>query len=252
MLSIGKYIPSLPFLLISIVTLPITSKLFKTTGTKIIMNIVRMVLVFLLLFAFVILSFVDLANKPLYLSETVHKELLNIYDQKLHDWPVPFETEMVNTEYGDVFVMKSGLSEAPPLLLLHAASMGSWSWKYNMDSLSLYHRIYAIDFIGEPGKNRLKDFRHIPEDGKALSDLYTDITDKLGITKKYSIVAASFGGYIALSHAIHASGRVDKITLLGPMGITPATSSVNTKLILYSLFPFNIFQDAMRHWEMIR
>jgi pimeloyl-ACP methyl ester carboxylesterase len=83
-----------------------------------------------------------------------------------------------------------------------------------------------------------------------LSDLYTDITNKLGITEQYSIIAASFGGYIALSHAIFESGRVDKIVLLGPMGITPATSSVNTKLILYSLFPFKMFQENMRQWAL--
>jgi len=250
MISIGRYLPSIAFLLMSIGTLPLYAKFFKTTGIKILMNVLRVVLVFILLLAFIVFSFIDLANKPLYLTEETHRELLRIYDQKLQSWPVSFEEKIINTEYGEVYAMISGPVEAPPVLLLHAASMGSWSWQYNVDSLSRKYRTYAIDFIGEPGKCHLNDIKHLPMDGKMLSDLYTDITDKLGITEQYSIIAASFGGYVALSHAIHESGRVDKIVLLGPMGITPATSSVNTNLILYSLFPFRMFQDDMRHWAL--
>ena len=249
-LSLGRLLPAIPILLICLVVAPLLGKLFKKKGVKIVMFFVRAILVLLLLFAFMILSVFHIGNQPLYESNEYKENLLKIYDSKLENWPVLFETRLIETECGKVHVIVSGSEDAPPLLLLHAASMSSWSWLYNVDSLAQDYRLYAIDFIGEPGKNIVSDMNKIPMDSKSLYEYYNHIISELGITEKYNIVAASFGGYIAVNQAVHSPERIDKIALLGPMGLTPATSSVNTKLMLYMLFPIKAFQDKMLNWAM--
>jgi pimeloyl-ACP methyl ester carboxylesterase len=196
------------------------------------------------------LSFFHSARQPLYKSIEIKEKLWQVYNTKLEQWPVPYETRFVETEYGQIHVIISGPEDAPPVLLLHAASMGAWSWLYNVEALTGDFRTYAVDYIGEPGKSELMDMNKVPADGEALSDLYGHIADELGIAAPYDLVAASFGGYIAVNHALHAPERVGKVVLLGPMGITPATSITNVKLVLYMLFPLKIFHNRMLHWAL--
>lgn len=249
-LSLGRLLPSIPLLLICIVVVPLLGQLFKKKGVKIAMFFVSTILVVVLLFAFIMLSFIYTAKQPLYQSNEFKEKLWQIYDSKLEKWPVPYETRIIETDCGTVHIIVCGPEEAPPVLLLHAASMSSWSWLYNMKVLVHDYRTYAIDFIGEPGKCILTDLNKIPMDDKSLNEFYMHIIRELGITDNYNIVGASFGGYIAVNHAIHSPERVKKIVLLGPMGLTPATSSTNTKLMLYMLFPLKAFQDKMMYWAL--
>jgi len=248
--SLGRLLPSIPLLVISLLVNPLVGGLFKRKSVRITMFFVRIILAVFMLFAFVILSFIYSSQQPLYQSSELKQKLWKIYDAKLAQWPVPNTIRIVECDYGKVHVIISGPEEAPPVLLLHAASMGGWSWLYNVEALSQDYRTYAIDYIGEPGKSVLTDMNKVPMDGKALSDLYGHIADELGISEPYYLIGASFGGYIAVNHAIHAPERIKKIALLGPMGITPATSNVNTKLILYMLFPLKPFQDKMLSWAL--
>ena len=249
-LSLGRLIPSIPLLVICIITSPPAGTLFKKRSVRIAMYFARGILVLVLLFAFIMLSFIHSVNEPLYKSDELKSAFIRIYDSKLGQWPVSYETRSIETECGEVFVIMSGPEDAPPLLLFHASSMGSWSWLYNIETLAQNHRTYAVDFIGEPGKSELIYSDKIPQDSKSLDEFYREIIGKLGITGNYSITGASFGGYIAVNHAILSPKRIDKIVLLSPMGLTPATSSVNTKLILYSLFPLKIFENSMLYWAM--
>ena len=48
-----------------------------------------------------------------------------------------------------------------------------------MEFLNQYYRTYAIDNIGEAGRSALTDLKYFPNDGKAICNLYVEITDKL-------------------------------------------------------------------------
>jgi len=134
-------------------------------------------------------------NKPqsIYKSPDVEGKLMAIYDERLEQWPVSHEIIYVDTSYGKVHVIASESREAPPVLLLHASCLSSWSWIYNVEELSKHYRVYAIDTIGDAGKSVLNDLDNYPQDGKALSDLYIEISDKLGAQHAY-VVGASQGG----------------------------------------------------------
>ncbi|MFX1520127.1 MAG: alpha/beta fold hydrolase [Promethearchaeota archaeon] len=168
-------------------------------------------------------------KQSIYRSPDFEAKLMTMYDARLEQWPSPYKSTFLNTYYGKVHVIISGPKDAPPVLLLHAAGMSASSWLYNIEGLNRHYRTYAIDNIGEVGKSVLNDLNSFPNDGKALSELYTEISDKLGVDTAYAI-GASNGGFIATNHALYAPERVKKLVLLGPMGVTPATDSTIQKI----------------------
>lgn len=182
----------------------------------------------------------------IYKSPAIEARLMAIYDAKMAEWPVPYAERFVETEYGPVHVIVSGPEDGPPLLLLHASGVSSWSWIYNVAGLSQTYRIYAIDLIGDVGKSRFTDFNHTVRTAEDQARLYTEITDKLGIDKAY-IVGASDGGAIASNYARFAPERVEKMVLLAPMGYAGATSAV-MRIMLAQFFPLKPVQDSTFGW----
>jgi len=248
-IAAGRFVPAIPLLIITLLLLPPVGAAVRKLTSKSLHWLVRGLLIIVLLVIFVILSFSTIANEPLYKSPEVQAGLMKIYDQKLAEWPVPYETTYVQTMYGKVHVVISGPDDAPPLLLLHAASLPSWSWKSIIKGLNEHYRTYAIDYIGEANRSILNDPKNFPADGRALSDLYVDISSKLGVAQSH-VIAASVGGYVATNYALHAPERVEKLVLLGPMGLTPATGTVALKLMIGTLFPIQLSKDAMYHWAL--
>jgi len=161
---------------------------------------------------FILLS-VYTPKTSIYRSEKHKKELRAIYNEKMKDWPDGYEDIMIETSYGTVHVVACGDKMNPPILLLHAASMGAHSWAENLPALLNKYRVYAIDNIGEGNKSELADVLVFPSDGKELADLYAELTDELGIERS-PIIGASNGGFITLIYAYYYPDRVSRIALL--------------------------------------
>lgn len=184
----------------------------------------------------------------IFFTPDVKAKMMGIYDAKLAQWPTPYETQYVDTSYGKVHVIISGPEDAPPVLLLNAGQMSGWSWITNVGALNEHYRTYAIDAIGEPGKSELSDIEHFPRNGKEWSDLLVEITTILGIDKAY-VVGASNGGFQALHYAILHPERIEKLALLGAMGLTPSTNENIVRIALSQMFPFKWLQDNTVQWS---
>lgn len=184
----------------------------------------------------------------IYFTPQVQSEMMAIYDAKLSDWPTSYEIRYVDTTYGRVHVILSGPEDAPPVLLLNAGQMAGWSWVANVGTLNKQYRTYAIDTIGEPGKSELSDINHFPQNGTDWSDLLVEITDQLGVEKAF-VVGASNGGFLALNYAIHHPERIEKIVLLGAMGLTPSTNENIMRIAFSQMFPLQFVQDNTIRWS---
>ena len=182
----------------------------------------------------------------IYKSPEIKARLMEIYDEKMKEWPVPYEDVFVDTSYGKVHVIVSGPEDAPPLVLLHASGVAGWSWKYNVAELSQHYRTYAIDLISDAGKSEFTTLDHIMKDGKDLAELYTEITDQLGVEKAY-VAGASEGGFIGTNYALYPPERVEKLALLGPMGYSGATQSI-VRIMFAQFFPLKPIQDSTFSW----
>jgi len=194
----------------------------------------------------VILSFVLNPAKSIYKSDSYKEKLIEIYDSKLAAWPVPYESIYVNTQYGKIHVIVSGQENAPPVLLINASALSGWSWIHNVKELNKQFRTYAIDNIGEGGKNELLAPGNIPKTGKEIAEFYSEICDSLGIEKAH-VIGASVGGFISTNIALHAPDRVEKLVLLGSMGYGSTNKTIVAMTIAQG-FPIKPIQDATFKW----
>ncbi len=245
MVLMGNLLQAIPLLGATLLLLPPVRTLIHDQIGKSLSPWIYVISLVVLLFAF---SWLGSFNKltSIYTSPEIKAQLLEIYDARMEEWPVPYESVYLDTSYGKVHVIVSGPEDAPPLLLLHASAVAAWSWTYNVETLSQHYRTYAIDLIGDAGRSEYDDIEHRMETGQDQVELYTEITDQLGVEKAY-VVGASEGGFIGSNYALHAPERVEKLVLLGPMGYAGATQSIMT-ITLAQMFPLKPIQESTFRW----
>lgn len=198
------------------------------------------------LWAGVMLSFALNPAESIYKAERYKEKLNEIYDAKLAAWPVPYESVFLDTPYGKVHVIVSGNENDPAILLVNASALAGWSWIHNVQELSKEYRTFAIDNIGEGGKNEMLAPGNIPKTGEEIADFYSGLCDQLGIQKAH-VVGASIGGFISTNIALYAPERVNKLVLLGAMGYGSTAKTV-IAMTLAQGFPIKPVQDATFRW----
>jgi pimeloyl-ACP methyl ester carboxylesterase len=207
------------------------------------------ILSIILLFIVMKVFFPSTPKKSIYISGSLNQELMEIYDQKLQSWPEGTESIFIPTNYGKVHVLAYGEKQNPPLLLIHAASMGAHSWLENLPAIQEHYRIYSIDNIGEGNKSQLQDALVYPQNGKEIADLYAVIADSLGVESS-TVFGSSNGGFIALSYGLHYPERVKSILLFGPMGLTKLTNGSIFMLSAASMYPFQAIRNKVANWAL--
>lgn len=235
------------FLLLGIASLflsPIRSALRKLSGVK--YQWWAFLLFGIVLWGGVLLSFILNPATSIYKSEEHRARLMKIYEEKLAQWPVPYKTSYVDTKYGKIHVIISGPEEGYPVLLINASGLSGWSWIHNVEALNAKYRTYAIDNIGEGGKNEMLAPGDIPHNGQEIAEFYSGICDQLGI-EKANVIGASIGGYIATNFALYAPNRVHKLVLLGSMGYGTTTKTIVTMMLAQGI-PLEFIQNATFRW----
>ncbi len=182
----------------------------------------------------------------IYKSPEIKAEFRSLYNEKMKSWPVPYRDLFIDSEYGKIHVIASGPAGAPPLLLLHASAVSSWSWKYNIAGLSKKYRCYAVDLIGDVGKSEFTDLKNVLKTGEDQAKLYAHISKKLGADRAF-VAGASEGGFIATNYAFYYPERVRKLVLLGPMGYSGAIGSV-IRIMFAQFFPLKSIQESTFSW----
>ncbi len=182
----------------------------------------------------------------IYDSPETRARFIEIYDDKMAGWPVPFDDIFINSKYGPVHLIASGPQDATPMLLLHASGVSSWSWKFNFAELAKNYRTYAIDLIGDAGKSEFADLNNVMRTGQDQANLYSELMDSLGIETAY-VIGASEGGFIGSNLSYYYPERVKKLALLGPMGYSGAGKSA-ARIAFAQFFPIKPIQRATFKW----
>nr|WP_237550653.1 alpha/beta fold hydrolase [Streptomyces sp. SID8354] len=128
-------------------------------------------------------------------------------------WPVAVEPVDVETEFGVTRVNACGPLGGPPLVLLSGGGTTSAVWYARVGGLARTHRVYAVDLMGGPGLS-VPGGRPLrrPADLMAWLD---GVLAALGV-ERAALLGHSYGGWIALSYAVHAPDRVARLVLLDP------------------------------------
>jgi len=185
----------------------------------------------------------------IYLTEERRIELMDLYDKNLSNWPEETEEIYIETNYGTVHLLACGDINNPPLVMVHAASMGAHSWAENLAPLLDHYRVYSVDNIGEGNKSNLKDALEFPESQKEIADHFASIMDAIGV-KRSPLFGASNGGYVAMCYTYHYPERVESLSLFGPMGLTQLTGKSIMMLSIASMYPFPFIRDKVTRWAL--
>lgn len=158
--------------------------------------------------------------------------IMATYESFIKKWPVPFNTIVIPTRYGDTFVISSGKDTNPTLVLIHGASSNSASWAGDVKAYSEHFHVFAVDVIGEPGKSSQT---RPPWEGSSYADWMNDVIEGLHL-KNIMILGISQGGWIALKYAISKPHNIKKLVLLSPAGVVPTKITFILKAVYYTMF----------------
>ena len=158
-------------------------------------------------------------------------------------WPtLPSEVD-IETRFGSTRVYR-WVGAGVPLVLLHGAGTSSLMWTPLLAQL-VGRSVYAVDTIGDPGRSVQRATMHDRDDLAAWLD---QVLDDLQISRA-NLVGASYGGWIALNHALRSSQRVATLTLLDPVleQIRPMFFVHGIACGIALLMPV-----PMRHWAAVQ
>lgn len=117
----------------------------------------------------------------------------------------------ITTNYHDI-------GSGDPVLLIHGSGPGvsAWAnWRLTLPALSQKFRVIAPDMAGFGFSERLANYSYNMENWVAQA---VGVLDALDIPKA-SVVGNSFGGALALALAIRHPERVNKLVLMGSVGV---------------------------------
>ena len=168
-------------------------------------------------------------------TKTEKQAYITSYNKALKLWDIPYSEENIQTSLGTAHIIIAGPKNAKALVLLHGMDASSTMWYPNIKALAKNHRIYAIDFLMEPGKSTLTA-KPLSRDEMVI--WYNEIFSHYKL-KKFDIVAASRGGWIATLLATQKENNIDKIVLLSPAQTFKFIDKVGktSNALMLKLFP---------------
>lgn len=132
-------------------------------------------------------------------------------------------------DVGGVRTNVHDLGSGPPVLLVHGSGPGvsAWAnWRLTLPALAPRFRVIAPDVLGFGHTERPPHQRY---DLDTWTDHLVGVLDALGV-ERTSVVGNSFGGALALGLATRHPERVDRLVLMGSVGVrfelTPGLDAV--------------------------
>jgi pimeloyl-ACP methyl ester carboxylesterase len=140
---------------------------------------------------------------------------LAAYDKVMAKWPAERDAVSVPTPFGAAYVNACGSPHAPAVVLLPGGGGAtSASWYAQAADLARTHRVLAVDLPGCAGRGTEAGDRH----PRTVADLVVwldAVLDGLGVDEA-DLVGHSYGGWLALHHALHTRARLRRLVLLDP------------------------------------
>lgn len=107
------------------------------------------------------------------------------------------------------------------VILLHGVGCHVEFWEKNIAVLAREHRVFAVDIVGF-GRT---DKPEVDYTFELMADFVLDFMSAMDIDKA-SLVGNSMGGGISMTVAAQASGRVERVILVSPVGLGRGMSPV--------------------------
>ena len=124
----------------------------------------------------------------------------------------------LSVDVGGIATNYHRAGDGPPVVLIHGSGPGvsAWAnWRLNLDALAEQNTVYAPDVVGFGFTDRPAGFGYGMDAWRAH---LVGFADALGLDR-FSLVGNSFGGALALSVATTVPDRVDRLVLMGAVGV---------------------------------
>lgn len=168
-------------------------------------------------------------------SAQARARYLTVYDDLVDRlWPAASVDSDVATSFGTTRIHRLGSGDAVPFVLLPGASGPSLMWHAYVGRLAASRPVIAIDPVGEPGPS--VQTRSI-DTGDDWSEWLSEVLTALGVGRAH-LVGTSYGGWIALRHALRSPHAVASLALLDPGGFGKVSAKFLTWLIVTGLASF--------------
>lgn len=110
----------------------------------------------------------------------------------------------------DVFYVRQG--KGPVILLLHGIGASSFTWRYQIPSLSKEFTVIAPDLPGFGRSTKSLDFQYSLDN---MSQFLLRFMDQINV-KDFFIVGSSMGGTLAMNMSRISPHRIRKLVLIAP------------------------------------
>ena len=148
-------------------------------------------------------------------SDDARAAYCQLYDAAVAASTMPVTESDIETSFGRTHVLTAGDPSKPPLVAMHAGQLGSTSWLPLLPTLAAAHRVTMIDAIGQVSKSIAT--KPITEAAHLVAWL-DETLRALGIDRA-AMVGMSLGSWIATQYAVAFPDRVDRLALIGPVGL---------------------------------
>ena len=170
-------------------------------------------------------------------------EFETAYQAVLRKWP-HVEVADLPGPYGTTRVLSSGPPDGPPLVLLPGGGATATAWFANAPALSDLARVHAVDLPGTAGGTAVS-----VRDAAGLCGWLDSVLDAVA-GGPVLLAGHSYGGWVALTYALHAPARVRRLALLDP---TQCFAGFRPGYLLHALpvlvRPSRRTAAALRRWE---
>ncbi len=170
-------------------------------------------------------------------------EFETAYEAVLRKWP-SVEVADLPGPYGTTRVLSSGPPDGPPLVLLPGGGATATVWFTNAPALSEAARVHAVDLPGMAGGTAVS-----VRDAAGLCGWLDSVLDAVA-GGPVDLAGHSYGGWVALTYALHAPARIRRLALIDP---TQCFAGFRPGYLLHALpvlvRPNRRTAAALRRWE---
>lgn len=148
----------------------------------------------------------------LFKSASGKKEILDLYDQKLEELNISYESIYLETTFGVTHILRTGSPTSPPLILIHGSNGCAPIALECYPNLSSKYQVFAVDVLAQP--NRSAQTRLSMKDdsyGKWINEIITALS-----IDNVTLAGFSFGGLIILKTLVHRPEKIKEAFMASP------------------------------------
>jgi len=185
-------------------------------------------------------------KESLYKFVDSKNRILELYDRKLDELAIQYESIYIDTAFGKTHVLKTGSPTLPPLILVHGANGCAPIALDCYPNLSTKYQVFAIDVMAQP--NRSSETRLSMKDtsyGQWLNEVIRSL-------KLENVVLAgfSFGGLIILKTLEDSQENIKEVFIASPAYVVNGNP---LKALMKLFIPLKLYikKQKLKHLKSI-